>query len=74
MPRYIRCTHCGKILAAWTQNGNLEIRNGKHYAVIHMDRADIKCDRCGARNIVLPLTAENGRGGNLKEGGERVTL
>lgn len=55
---YIRCQHCGKILAAWTENKCIEIRNGKRHAVIYMGGdgyADITCDRCGARNIIAPL-------------------
>lgn len=71
---YIRCSHCGKILAKWAGNKSIEIRNGKHCAVIRMDRADIKCDRCGARNIILPKSSEIEGGGNLKEGGEKVTI
>jgi ribosomal protein S27E len=75
---YIRCRKCDKILAQRIGNNCIEIRNGKHHALIEITRANITCDRCGTRNIVRPLTDEktlqNEGGGNLKEGGERVTI
>lgn len=50
---YIRCRHCGKILAEWVGPNCIEIRNGKRRAVIELGRADIICDRCGTQNIVI---------------------
>lgn len=77
--KYIRCAHCGKILAAWVGNGCIEIKNGNRHAVIYMGGggyADIACDRCGTRNIVIPLPpgfiteerSSSGAGKPLKEG------
>lgn len=60
---YIRCQHCGKILAEWVGNGCIEIRNGKRRAVINMSRAEIDCDRCGTRNIIV----SQARGSALKQ-------
>ena len=74
---YIRCSHCDKILAKWAGNGCIEIRNGKHCAVVHMDRADITCDRCGTRNIVLPRASETAlktREGETLRKGERESI
>lgn len=65
---YIRCQHCGKILAEWVGPNCIEIRNGKRRAVITMSRAEIDCDRCGTRNII----ASQGRGSAIKQPQKQV--
>lgn len=50
---YIRCRHCGKILAEWIGPNRIEIRNGKRRVRIEVRRVNIICDRCGASNLIL---------------------
>lgn len=50
---YIRCQHCGKILAEWVGPNCIEIRNGKRCARIEVRRVNIICDRCGTPNLIL---------------------
>lgn len=51
---YVRCRHCGKILAEWICPNCIEIRNGRRRAVLEISRAKITCDRCETVNLIFP--------------------